>query len=178
MDPVLRLKLLQRCLEPACEGSAVFAELFSNYRRIVEDADVDLSVNWMDSQDDLAKVARLGAKVVLGDLPNLSETVKDIKKMRARLMNSVVPKYKWIGWLGHGAEDQWRLFRPNGDAISGDLRVLYLVAGEARAKFVPIGKLANGTIHWDTGQTDAFIDGRPVFLREASSTTTATSEHR
>ena len=178
MDPVLRLSLWQQVLEPACEGSVVLAELFSEHRRRIRAADVDLSVEWMHPRDDLAKAARLRAKAELADLPRLNETVKNAKAVKARYVNSTVPSYTWIGWLGSDHQGSWNVFRPDHAATSGDLVILQLAAGGTRARFLPIGTLEQGTLKRNHRRPDAFLEGRPVFLQEVSSKTVTAQEHR
>ena len=166
IDPVVRLVLLKKFLEPACEGSLALTEAFREHRQTIENTEVDLSVDWMNPDSELAQEARHRATSVLSTLEPINQGIKrTISRLAIITARSPVP-YRWIGWLGRDTMGQWQLYATQSTATAGDLFVTHHPPKQDRAVLGRIGRMERGSTIWSGGASELFIEGRPVYFRD------------
>ncbi len=166
MDPIVRLQLMHRFLEVACQGSQCIRDVYRTYLDAVANAGIDQSVNWLDPEDKDAAKAREQALRILG-------TLTDCDSLNDRVMTGLAeirsqglgPQYRWVGVLRKDREGGWscivRSVEQKGQ--SGELCVLDVPAGTSRAAFRNVGTLRGEQVSL-AGNGVAYVEGRAVFL--------------
>ncbi len=72
MDPVLRLALLRNILQIGLEGSDPLQQALDGFKKLVDQADIDTNVPWMDPENREAEQMRPKAAAFFRSLPDLS----------------------------------------------------------------------------------------------------------
>lgn len=171
LDPILRMILLQRILEAATTGSSPLAEGFANYRKTLEDANVDLSVPWMAPDDDLATAERNRAHVLLSSMPPIDTAIRETAKRFKELVSDPHADFSWVGWLVQGADGRWTCQTKNGFPADGTLMIIHAQPGSKQAAIADIGNVENGQVVGGMILAPSQkVYGRPVFLRANGST--------
>ncbi|MCY2986899.1 MAG: hypothetical protein NTY19_03415 [Planctomycetota bacterium] len=164
LEPVLKVQLLSRVTQVACQGSQPMQEAFSKYLELIQKASLNNAANWVDPEDSDGQRARTAAAGLLKRME-----APDVAVLRAQqIWKTVVkprlgPQYVWKGWLCRD-ENQWKFTLPPGAATqSGELFVVQRSSSES-PEFIKIGDLVNGTPTLRLAATGAAVEGRPVFL--------------
>jgi hypothetical protein len=165
LDPILKITLLQRILKIAAAGSSALGDGFTEYRRELDNATVDLSVNWMDPRDSKALIERKRAEVLLGGLPPISGAIQKAAHNVRRFREPLDYKYTWIGWLSHDADNSWIAITTPLKAEAGELIVIAKSGESAASEPITIGGVEDRHVRLHDGPSSALLTGRPVFLR-------------
>jgi len=168
LDPILKVILLQRVLEIACEGSESMRLAFVQYREILESVTIDPTVPWMDLKNEDTRRTRELASELLNRLPPFPQVLRQAAVNLNEFKTSPGPKYEWIGWLNRGTAGAWecRLGRtPNRDC-----KLLVMQSADDKKSFdwVAIGNLKSGKSELDREKPGAFLAGRPVFAESSA----------
>ena len=161
MDPVLRVALLRKVLELAVEGSAPLREALMVFKNLVDQADVDVNVPWMEPDNDEAELMRSRATAVLRSLPDLVPSRKETLRRRAQIERLVVRRPRTVGWLAHEA-DGWRVRTGSVLPSQGTLWVV-LPAEDGHATWRQVGAIDQANPRLSVVDDPALAEGRPVF---------------
>jgi len=158
LDPVLKLMLLKRLVDAACQGSPVWATALAQQRQTLEESEVPV-VKWMDPADKEADVARRQAEREIKDLAGLVKAVEGVSRETVRL-GARPPSYRWIGWLRRSG-NRWQLESPS-PLDTGDL---YAIRREGTAiKLEKCGLAKEGVVELAIPAGVDPTEGQLVFL--------------
>lgn len=164
LDPVLKVILLRRVLDVACQGSQMLAILFDDYRQRLNSPDLKLDANWLKPNDSDAATARIVAEGVLGSLTPPRDTAPALAQAKAELVQPFAQRYAWAGWLVKDEALGWSCrTRPTG-SVGGDLHVAYRPVPSGAVTIRKIGELRLSGASLSAGDETAMFEGRPVFV--------------
>ena len=164
IDAVLRLTLFRQTLEVASQGSLPLERAFKAQVTAVNDPAIDPFANWLDPNDEKAKLARAKAEEILKNLPDLNTAAKQAAQDRQSLRNPVGNRYPWVGWLSRDENGNWQCICPKAVTTDGDLVVVFKSAQDDKPRIGRIGQVLNGAIRVAPSASDTFLEGRPVFV--------------
>ena len=133
------------------------------YLSTLSDPSLDPFANWLDPNDEKAKVYPAKAEMILKDLPDLmslQSAAQDWQSLRSPVGN----RYRWIGWLCRDDEGNWECRHSGSDSDDGELVVIRKSAGEGAVQVDTVGSLQHRTFNISASSSDALLEGRPVFL--------------
>jgi hypothetical protein len=162
IDPVLQLALLRKVLELAVEGSEPLRETIGGFRNLVDQADVDVNVTWMDPDNREADRLRVKAAGVVRSLPGLAPARKEVLGRRARIEHLITRRIQTIGWLVQDASG-WQV---RSGSVLPQQGVLWVVMPREINSGVwrQIGTLDQGKPRLSQGDDPGRAQGRPVFF--------------
>ncbi len=162
IDPLLQVALLRKVLESAFEGSQLLREALGDYRNLVDHADVNVNVPWMDPDNRDADRLRPKAAAFIRSLPDLSAARKQLTALRSRSDRRLAYRPQPIGWLAHES-DGWRV---RTGSVLPEAGSLWLVTpGEAgRGAWRKVGSLDQSRPRLAPADESALAEGRPVFV--------------
>ena len=165
MEPVLRLQLLQRFLEIACQSSYCCEHAFKGPLEVVRNAGIDPGANWLDPNDRGGQGAREQAQRILVQLGDLKSAVTEVERVLAEAMRASWGRCVWIGWLRRDGQGRWTCaaHASRSEKQSGDLYVLDHYAASTRAQFRKVGQIRSGKAELAPSD-DGLVEGRAVFL--------------
>ncbi len=166
MDPILKVQLLQQLLTVARQGSLVLEHAFARHAELIDGANLDGTVNWLDPADPEAARTRRQAEALLARLPNLAPARDAAAKEFAQLRKpwSSEP-HRWIGWLRQSDDGQWHISTaPLNEKISGELFMIHPAEQGPVIQFARIGQISAGQPKL-IEDVAAFVEGRPVYVR-------------
>jgi hypothetical protein len=147
---------------------------FAPYRKVLDEAAINVFANWLDPSDKDAINARAQAEVALAKLPNLETAVKQTNELWQSLKQPVGRHFLWIGWLFRNASNQWECDSPSPIKESG---TLFVIRGGDKTNPVCldcIGESDGNTIKMRTNiEPPSLVEGRPVYLVETSKSETS-----
>jgi hypothetical protein len=160
LDPVLKVILLKGAIQAASEGSASLAEALSDHLRMIEDAQLNLNVTWVDPDDAKAELERHRAQDVLARLPSFEPCAEKAKMLRQLLEDQIAQVYWPVGLLLKGGDGIWRCRSPQPIPPETELFAL-----APQGSWKRIGKATgnNGELAPEPGVPD-LIEGRLVFI--------------
>jgi hypothetical protein len=162
IEPVLQVALLRSILEQGAEGSEPLRDALTATRRILEQAEVNVNVPWMDPGDADAQKMRPKAERLVQSLPEFPEVRKRALAIRARAEQRLKNLPVAMGWLVR-EKDAWDIrCRPSMPA-SG---VLCVVAPQEnkQSHWKEIGAIERSKPHLSLKDDTLLVEGRPVFV--------------
>jgi len=168
LDPVLKVILLRRVLDVACQGSQVLASQLDAYRERLNSPDLKLDANWLKPNDSEAATARIVAEGVLGSLPPPRDAAKGVAQAIAALKQPFAPRYAWAGWLVKDDALGWSCRIRPASGAGGDLHVVYRPAAGGPVSIPKVGELRASGASLSAENEAALFEGRPVFVAFAS----------
>ncbi len=169
IDPFLRYFLLVRSLQNASLGNALLEQHLSKYLTELEKHKIDLSVSWMDPDDQAGNQARELAKEALSDLrsEHLAEAWEQAEKEKQSLSQKILAQPVAVGWLDRESDRRWMLrssWNPDREFVlyvalkgeTSDEPLQWLKAGNAKPQKLEI----------DPVRDAPFSDGTIVFAFE------------
>lgn len=164
VDALPRLTLTRQTLEAACQGSVPFERAFKTHLSAINDPSLDPFANWLDPDDEQAKIARAKAEMILKELPDFMSAARQAAQERQSLRSPVGTRYVWVGWLCRDEVGKWECRHSQGDIGNGELVVVRKPAADGRTRIDPVGRVQNGVFSLTTLSSDVLLEGRPVFL--------------
>jgi hypothetical protein len=175
LDPILQVSVLRMVLDAACQGSYALELGYGKHREALADDQIDVSVKWMDPEDKEANNMRIFARQVLQSLPPWEDAWSTARQELARFRASPELPSSWIGWLYRDGQ-RWTCALKKGAAQSGGLYVICPLGADKAFSWQRIGTLSRGDLKLASPNSQAFVEGRPVFLRAEPQKTTKPRE--
>lgn len=170
MDPLLRVQLISLFLDVARQGSLPLETAFTKHVELINSAQLDPAINWIDPDDADANKERKKAEDVLNRMEGFGAATPVADKFVAELAKSLSRvEHQWIGWLHRDREDTWdcdltERNKAERQKSSGDLLIIEVPSDGSSNRFVKIGDLREGKVKLQPGQSAGFVEGRPVYL--------------
>ena len=147
IDPILKIILFHSFISDYSKVDPVFADNFKRIVKLIEEGDVDLSMNWMDVEARETVSQRQKAKVMLNRIVELQAVVDKTKKETddfRKKLSEMNPRFELIGLLIR-QDRQWQCSttRPL-SSESGNLFVLQMYGGKIQP--VQVGTVRDGKI--------------------------------
>jgi hypothetical protein len=161
LDPVLRVALLRKVLELAVAGSAPLREALGVFKNLVDQADVDVNVPWMDPHNDEADLMRTKATALLRSLPDLNAARKEALRRRAQLERIVTRRPRTVGWLAREG-DGWHVRTGSVLPAQGALQVI-VPDESSHGTWKQVGLIDQANPRLSVVDDPALAEGRPVF---------------
>ncbi len=166
LDPVLRVALLRNVLALGMEGSDPLQQALGPFRKLVDEADVDTNVPWMDPENREADQVRPRALALVRSLPDIAPARKDALARRDAVRRVLAERPRTVGWLAHEG-DAWQIRTGPKPAPDGAIQ-LVVPADGGHSAWRKIGAVEKGQPHLAAPDDPALAEGRPVFLAPAS----------
>ncbi len=166
MEPILKVQLIRRVLDIACQGSYCLAKAFAKDRDLIKNTPLDEEANWISPENQQAKTAREAAQRLLDQVRNPRDACKEAAMEFARLNRPLLGKrYRWIGWLYQAQPNQWTCAIPPGpaDTNPAELYVAYRLSSDLPVRLDRIGELRKGKFVLGSPYKTALVEGRPVY---------------
>ena len=167
IDPLLKLILLRRTLEFAMGGSYVLQQELQEYEQALERSGVNLTVPWMDPESVSGPKARNDAKLFLATLSNPDLTAKTLDQRYEQLSKRLLSAVRPVGCLFQTRKGNW-IVRSTDSLKEPDRSTqLFIVASKSDGGILwkQVGEMTAASIQVSTGDPEALVEGRPVFLR-------------
>ena len=168
LDPIVRVQLLQRFLEIACQGSQCFKEVYQQILDLVVNSGVVGSVNWLDPEDADANRAREQAERTLAKFGDCEQYNRRVQSAIVEIRNQRLGcQYHWIGWLQKTRTGSWTCVLPPKMPLvgAGELVVLDVPPKDGRTALRTIGSVRDGKASI-VDNASAYLQGRAVFVAE------------
>jgi len=167
IDPVLKVKLLQKLLDGVARGSYPLGQSLAGFREAIAKPDFDLTVPWFDPGSKEASKLRPQAKEFVDKLASLKQTLKNAKAEKQKIENALLASERSpVGCLLRDKDGNWQCRSATPLPRTGALFVL-IPDDEHGASWQMVGKIANGKISI-AGSPDALVEGRLVFASQSS----------
>jgi hypothetical protein len=167
LEPILKIILLQKVSDVACQGSESLKRSFVRFHEILNSVPIDPAVPWMDPQNEDARRVRELAVNVLNRLPSLQElgraAAAELRALRAPLGDS----HEWVGWAVRDDDGKWQCHIGPESTGDGGLFVATPAPKEKSLTWTAVGHLKGNTGTFDLLRSAALLQGRPVFLVRA-----------
>src|SRR5262249_25115262 len=135
------------------------------FRNLVDQADVDVNVPWMDPENQEADRMRTRAAAVVGSLSDLAPVRKQAIHRRAQIEHQVARRSPTVGWLAREPEG-WRV--GTGSVLPPRGTLWVVMPGEAsRGVWRQVGALDQAQPKLTLVEDPAVAEGRPVFATTA-----------
>ena len=164
IDPILKIVLFHTFILDYSAVDPIFAEKFKRLTKLIDDSDVDFSVNWMDVESRSVPTQRQKADVILRRFAGTAEvktladnTKKETNSFRQKLLETS-PKFEFVGVLTK--QGQWSLPVEKLSADTGKLFTLQMLGDKVQA--VQVGTVRDGNIVLSNSIT--VLQCSPVFL--------------
>jgi hypothetical protein len=186
IDPILRVKLLNKVVHCACQGSYPLSNALGACRQHLDKEVLDpASALWMEPDNDKLQAVRRHAEKILDGLPPLGPAMKAAAEQQRALERVVrLSSYELAGWLAQDKKGAWHC--RGGSRPAGDYELGVVVAGpdrpadkaasgkedalpETPALWKTIGTLKAGKAQIDAARAEALVEGRLVFARKNQS---------
>ena len=164
IDALPRLTLMRQTLEVACQGSLPLEKAFKNHVSAVNDPAIDPFANWLDPNDEKARIARAKAEVILKELPDLKTAAQQAAQDWQGLRVPVGKRYTWIGWICRDESGNWQCAHSQSGSGNGELVVVRKSSTEGKTQIDTVGDVENGAFNVSSSSSDALLEGRPAFL--------------
>jgi len=167
MEPILKIELLDRLLQTACEGSYAVHRGFGPWRDLIakarQDGRLDLAANWVDPENDNGNRARAAAQRLIESMGPLEiASTRAGQAWKEMTASRTWGRYRWVGCLIRDETQKWTCPVPTtGADLAGDLLVFQRSSGTAPT-FRKIGRLEAGRAMLVLA--GAQVEGRPVFV--------------
>ncbi|MHB1556254.1 MAG: hypothetical protein ACYC61_02120 [Isosphaeraceae bacterium] len=166
LDPVLRVALLRNVLALGMEGSDPLQQALGGFRKLVDEADVDTNVPWMDPENREADQVRPKALALVRSLPDIAPARKHALARRDAIRRVLAERPRTVGWLAREG-DAWQIRTGTTPAPDGAIQLV--VPGDGgHSSWRKIGAVEKGKPRLAAPDDPALAEGRPVFLAPAS----------
>ncbi|MBL8830629.1 MAG: hypothetical protein JNM18_26890 [Planctomycetaceae bacterium] len=168
IEPLVQLLFLQRVLEAGSNGSSIFAKRTAAIREAIVAAEIQLTVNWLNPDDQAAGLERQKALSLRQRLPAIAELRTVVNSELNALKQPWLDRYQWVGCLLKDDQPStaWRCATRTTNNLSGELIVMLRDGADDKILIERIGKLQTGTAVLDSAKISALSEGRAVFARE------------
>ena len=162
MDPVLQMILLRQVLECGARGSYPFALAAAGHLQEFEKSGIDITVPWLDPDNEAAKKQRIFAREFLGQLPTFDRLLKQVTDEKQKLATAIsASRYSVAGWLHRDKTGVWQVSSLSPLPDGHDLYVVVPAADETTS-WQLIGRSQKGKTTL-AGKPAAMVEGRLVF---------------
>lgn len=167
MEPILKIELLDRLLQTACEGSYAVQRGFSPWRDLIakarQDGRLDLAANWVDPENDNGNRARAAAQRLIESMgPIEVASTRAGQAWKEMTAIRTWARYRWVGYLIRDETQKWTCpVATNGADLAGDLLIFQRSSGTTPT-LTKIGRLEAGRA--TLVPAGAQVEGRPVFV--------------
>ena len=165
LDPILKVTLLQRVLEVACEGSESLRAPFESFRELLGSVKIDPSVPWMYLQNEDTRRTRELASELLNRLPPYQEVIKKAASSLTSFKAPLGQEYRWVGWLDREVTGKWQIHLPQGLQEDGELFVAQPKDAAKEFQWALVGRRKNAEVEMARQNAGVFVQGRPVYVR-------------
>lgn len=163
MDPILQMILLQQVLDCGARGSYPLAVALKGHLELFEKSRVDLTVPWLDPENEIAKKERPLAREFVNQLPPLDRVAKAARAEKQALAGALNASLRTpVGWLKREQPNAWQVANPGRLPDGAELYVVVPTAGQPAA-WHSIGKVAKGKALIQNAKAEALLEGRLVF---------------
>lgn len=161
LDAILRITFLKATIRAASQGSAPLGDALKSHARLIEQAQLNLDVPWVDPEDPAAELERQRAGDLLRVFPAFVSSITQCEQARRRL-DSAVGHYDWpVGLLLKDPDGTWRCV--SSAAIPPGVDLFVFAPNGSKAK---IGKSAGvGTRAAINAAEPELLEGRLVFIQ-------------
>jgi hypothetical protein len=156
MDPILNAIILKQVIRQGAQGSTRFRAVFSDKINVLATEDLDLSVNWLNPEDETVTKARVVAKAVLNDYLKTPLAAAPPLPSKPKL-------HERSGFVYRTTAGDWAwkvAVVPQGKA---ELSVLWKPEASDAAELVTVAELDNGKLEWRK-DISGLRECRPVYL--------------
>ena len=168
IDPILQMNLLKVVIESAGAGSEPIRVALEGSKKVLDQAKINLDVDWTDPEsdelDDLRNQARRVIAAARQKLPHENQ----LNRTRDELERAVLQTHRTVGWLVRGPDGY---VVKHGVALPADGDLWLLVASsQKRGEWKKMGTItSDGKQSIDAAKQPALAEGRPVFMIVPSS---------
>jgi len=163
MDPILQLSLLKQVIALAGKGSFPLAEGLKEHARLIEQANLDLQVPWMNPVSDSASRLRPQAKKVLALLPPIKAVPQAAAQKKRQIERALKQSHREVmGWLAWEKDGGWQC-KPEMKNPGERILAVVVADGEQRQVWQVIGKITNGKVRIDGEAERGLLEGRVIF---------------
>jgi hypothetical protein len=162
IDPILQVILLKTVVSAAGEGSEPLRSSLEVLKQQLDRANVNLNVNWLDSQAPQLHKAQDEASRLVQSVRGLAPSPKQVLNLRDKIEQSVLKSFRPVGWLARGAAG-FKLRHAATIPREGDLLVAAPLSTR-RGEWKKIGVINGGKPQIDVRASSALAEGRPVFV--------------
>ncbi len=166
VEPLVQLLFLERTLDAASKGSTILARALRPVRDPITAAEIQLTANWLNPDDQSASLERQKTISLWQRLPPVAELRMGVNAELAAIDQTKFDRYTWVGCLlkDDNPAATWRCATRLQNNASGDLVVILRDAGDEKIMIERIGKLQGGAAVLDTAKTRALSEGRAVYM--------------
>ncbi len=166
IDPVLKVFLLKAIMETGARGSAVLRQAWKSSLAMIEAAELDPTVNWIDPRDEEAAKTRRVAERLLQRLRPWEEVTREVQQHLEMLRREVkLERIEWVGWLYSDADGKWQCGLKNSyGPLHGSLMVLVGQRLARPSSWSVIATIDGEGIQWKLQAKGSLMNGMPVFF--------------
>jgi hypothetical protein len=163
LNDALRFLLMTQVIDIAGQGSSSLEAGYAPVLKTLRAAPVDISANWIDSEDPAAEEARVRA---FGTLSRIREPLEQAKRTAAERFRAEVSPFedrvRWVGWIALDADG-----RPEAQFTTTDVNgPVFLVSSDGgKATRLEVGTADQGAFSWKQAGDARLRYGRPLYAR-------------
>jgi hypothetical protein len=166
IDPLLKIALLRKVIDLSGQGSEPLRESLDAARKILEQADVDVTVPWMDPENHEADGLRPRGAQIIQSLPDFLDARKHARLRSDSLENLIARFPRTVGWLAK-TQEGWRVKAGATLPASGELWVI-VPQEKNSSTWRQVGRIVKSVIGLAAEEGGALMQGRPVFVMSHS----------
>lgn len=164
-DPIPQVLLLKRVLDLAGKGSHPLKLALQARAQAIEQANLDVTIAWIDPEIDASSVREQAADVVK-KLPPLDDVLPALQKARRELEQAISgSRSEVVGWLARDKHGAWSCRTPAPTFGTQRLFVIVPAAAGSELQWHEVGKCIEGKISIYAGALDSLAEGRLVYAR-------------
>jgi hypothetical protein len=162
IDQVLQVALLRNVLEQAANGSIPLGEALTTTRMLLEQADINVNVSWMDPDDLDAEKMRPKAARLVQAIPDFFDILKRALLRRDQIERGVTRLPRPVGWLAR-EQQAWHVRTKSAVPSLGDLWVV-VPSEDKRGRWQKVGTVAGDKAQLSGENIASLAEGRLVFV--------------
>jgi hypothetical protein len=164
LDPILQVALLRQVVDAATEASEPLRDSFAKAKNLLNGANVDVNVSWMNP--DGRRPDRRRAAELVQSVRESREPRKQVLARRDQIVREVARLSQTVGWLARNSGG-WQLRCGVALPREGSLWVVVFLE-DKRGDWRKVGMIASGKPKIDAPNQSALAEGRPVFVITSS----------
>ncbi len=149
LDPILKYLLLERSLTIATKGSVLMQAAFGPYLKELQNASIDLSVNWLSPDNKDAETLRRQINLLLKRMPQAEDVRTVVQQQFLAILSSPQPRLLWSGILIRNDDSTWSCLFRGDSPTNSNLFVVTPDAATGNAVLAQIAQLRNGMVAWN-----------------------------